>query len=645
MLYLDFETRSPLDLRKVGVYNYAAAAEIICTGWAVDDGPVRCEAGFPPEVGALFALADQVVAHNAGFEREILRAAGVAAHAVRWEKWIDTAALAARMSLPRKLEHLAAALHLGEQKDMAGHRVMMRLSRPKKGFVPDECDTDVAFWGEDERPADFATLREYCAQDVEVMRACHRRLPALGPQEARLYALTGRMNDAGVAVDLGAIPPALAALTSSSAAGVARFKELTGGPGLRSYARAAKALGLSDMQKPTVRRALRGCPTTPGWEKSNAMLTGPVDDRLHEALTLFTRLARSSPAKLTALQRRASADGRIRGSLIYAGAERTTRWSSGGVQLHNLPRGMGEKTDQAFEALEVGALDLLYDDPVGTVAEMLRGFFYEEPGLLVGDFAQIEARALAWMAGQADLVAAFAKGEDTYAMMASRIYGRTITKKKDPAERFMGKVVVLGCGYGMGWEKFQTFCSDVHDIDLSVDDAMRIIATYRQVNHRVVAWWKRLGDAFAFTVGQKKERVQVDSRIVMGMTTVGGVEYAWIQLPSGRKLYYAEPAIGKKGVEYWGRNIYKGGKWDRVGTWGGKIAENITQATSRDVMAEAMLKLDAEGFKLLLSVHDELVAVDNGRVEDFRTIMTTVPAWATGLPVDVEIFQSRRYRK
>jgi len=103
--------------------------------------------------------------------------------------------------------------------------------------------------------------------------------------------------------------------------------------------------------------------------------------------------------------------------------------------------------------------------------------------------------------------------------------------------------------------------------------------------------------------------------------------------------------VGSKGVEYWGRNIYKGGKWDRVGTWGGKLAENITQATSRDVMAEAMLKLDVLGFELLLSVHDELVAKDNGRVEDFKTAMTTVPVWATGLPVDVEIFQSRRYRK
>lgn len=631
MLFLDFETRSTVDLRKVGVYNYAhhPSTEIVCTGWAVDNEPATVTPGLPPWLSVIIANADCIVAHNAGFEREMLRGVGMEAAFIPWGRWRDTAAMAARMSLPRKLEHLAEALHLDQQKDMTGHRVMLRLARPKKGYDKDVADGEDEFWEEEERPEDFATLRDYCRQDVEVMRECYRRLLPLEPTEARLYALTGRMNDEGVGVDLDAIPGALDLLAASSAAGEARFKVLTGGPGLRSYAKAAKALGLPNMQKPTVRRALQ---------------TGE-DERTQEALTIFTRLARSSPAKLKALQRRASADGRIRGSLIYAGAERTTRWSSGGVQLHNLPRGMGEATDRAFEALGVGAVDLLYDDPIGTVADMLRGFFLEDEGLLVGDFAQIEARALAWMAGQQDLVTAFAKGEDTYSMMASRIYGRTISKKKDPAERFMGKVVTLGCGFGMGWEKFQTFCSDVHDIDLSVDEAMRIIGTYRQVNNRIVAWWDRLGKAFEYTVRQKAARVQVDSRIVMGTTEVGGVHYAWIQLPGGRRLWYAEPAMTDKGVEYWGRNIYKGGKWDRVGTWGGKLAENITQATARDVMADAMLRLDAAGFGLLLTVHDEVVAVDNGDVAGYKSILMTPPGWASGLPIDVEIFQSRRYRK
>lgn len=461
------------------------------------------------------------------------------------------------------------------------------------------------------------------------MRACHKRLLALEPKEQALYALTGRMNDRGVGVDLEAIPPALALLAREQAAGEARFRALTGGPGLRSYPRAAAALGLPNMKKPTVRRALRDSAAAPPTK---------------EALQIFTRLARSSPAKLTALERRASADGRIRGSLIYAGAERTTRWSSGGVQLHNIPRGMGEATDQAFDALAVGGLDILYDDTVGTVADMLRGFFVEDPGLIVGDFAQIEARGLAWSAGQADLVASFAKGEDVYCNMASRIYGRTVTKK-DKDERFMGKVTVLGCGYGMGWGKFQRFLSEVYDIDIEERMAMLVINTYRETNHRIAAWWRRLDDAFKFTVRHQKDRVQVDSRITMGTTEVGGLRYAWIGLPSQRRLWYAEPSIKEEAVEYWGRNIYKGGKWDRVSTWGGKLAENITQATSRDVMAEAMLKLDAAGFKLLLTVHDEVVALDTGSVSRYKEIMLTPPEWATGLPIDVEIFQSRRYRK
>ncbi len=625
-LFLDFETRCALDLKKVGVYNYAAQAEILCTGWAVDDGPVRCEAGFSIEVMLEASKADVLVAHNAGFERLVLRARGVP---TPWECWHDTAAMAARMALPRKLEHLAQALHLDAQKDMAGHRVMLRLSKPKKGYDKDVSPDEDEFWEEEDRPEDFAALRQYCADDVEVMRAAYRRLLPLEPTEAALYALTGRMNDRGVAVDLGAIPPALALLEREQTAGEARFRVLSGGPGLRSYARAAPALGLPNMKKPTVRRALRDVSILPHQK---------------EALTIFTRLARSSPAKLTALQRRTSPEGRLRGSLIYAGAERTTRWSSGGVQLQNIPKGMGEAADTAFEALAAGALDLLYDDTVGTVADMLRGYFIEAPGLLVGDFAQIEARALAWLAGQHDVVQAFAKGEDLYCRMASRIYGREITKKDKP-ERTMGKVVVLGAGYGIGWEKFQTYLSDVWDIDVDEAFAMRVIGTYREANHRIAAWWRRLDDAFKFTVRHQKDRVQVDARVSMGTTEVGGLRYAWIQLPGGRRLWYAEPAMTDKGVEYWGRNIYKGGKWDRVGTWGGKLAENITQATARDVMADAMLRLDAAGFGLLLTVHDEVVAVDNGDVAGYKSILMTPPGWASGLPIDVEIFQSRRYRK
>lgn len=632
LFFVDFETRSTVDLKRVGLHCYAhhPSTEVVCTGWAVGDEQVQVVNGLPEAVELAVRDPDTIiVAHNAAFEREII--AAKLRLLLPWSRVIDTAALAARMSLPRKLESVAQALKLDEQKDMSGHRTMLKLARPKGGWDDDE------FWEEEDRPADFESLRAYCWQDVNVMREVFRRLLPLEEQEARIYALTGKMNDAGVGVDLASIPRALEVLKARTADGEAEFKRLTGGHGVKSYTRVAQALGLPNVKKVTVRNALRD----PG-----------LDPRVRRALEIFKRLARSSPAKLSALWNRTSKDGRVRGSLIYSGAERTQRWSSGGVQLHNLPKGLGKKTETAFDALFItGLFELLYDDPVGTVAEMLRGFFVGP--FLVGDFAQIEARTLNWFAGQLDMLELFANGGDTYIHMASKIAGRPVKKgDTDPRFppgvdwRFIGKQTVLGCGYGMGWEKFQRALDEVFDVQIDAEFAMRVINTYRAASPRVVAWWNRLQKAFEFAVHQNKDYIQVDRRVGMGNVTVGGLRYAYISLPSGRRLYYAEPEMTADGVRYWGRNIYAGGRWDRVHTYGGKLAENIVQATARDVMAEAMLRLDAVGYKLLLTVHDEIICEDDGHLlSDFKRYMMELPPWASGLPVDVEVFQTRRYRK
>jgi DNA polymerase len=665
LLYLDFEMRSTLDLKKVGVYAYARhpTTEILCTGWAVDDGEVEVEPGpdVPYRVEQMLKRPDvTVVAHNAQMEREVLRAHSFD---LPWERFIDTAALGARMALPRKLELLAHALKLDQQKDMAGNRVMLRLSRPKGGYGGDE-DEEAEFWEEEERPEDFAALLAYCRDDVSVMREARRRLLPLSSTEGRLYALTGRMNDRGVAVDLAAVPPALALLEAATSAGEAEFKAITGGPGVKSYKKAAEALGLPNVKKVTVRNALRHknvtvkvkLPSTVGGPDRFVVRryppTGDFPPSALRAFEIFKRLARSSPAKLRAFQNRASADGRVRGALIYGGAERTTRWSSGGVQLHNLPRGLGEATDLAFDALNAGLIELLYDDAVGTIAEALRGFLVGP--FLVGDFAQIEARSLNWFAGQSDIIALFAAKKDVYCFTASKIYGREITKSStDPklppgvSPRFIGKTTELGAGYGIGSEKLQRQLDEVFDIQIDMDFAAKIVSTYRSTHSRVVQWWETLQNGFTRVVMRNLPRIQVDAKVAMGNVVVGGLRYAYIELPNGRRLYYAEPEMTADGVRYWGRNIYKGGKWDRVSTYGGKLAENVVQAFSRDVMADAMLRLDAAGYKLLLTVHDEIIAEDDGAhlLANFKDIMLCTPSWAEGLPIDVEVFQTRRYRK
>jgi DNA polymerase len=669
LLYLDFETRSELDLKKVGVHAYAhhSSTEIACTGWALDDGEVQVESGLPDAVRV--AAYDEmeplptIVAHNAMMEREMLHAKlGVL---LPWSCFIDTAALAARMALPRKLERVAEALRLDEQKDMAGHRVMMKLARPKKRASEDE---DAEFWDEEEKPEDFQALREYCRQDVAVMREIHRRLLPLSAGEQRLYELTGKMNDRGVAVDLESVPKALDILDLATREEMAEFARLTGGSTPKSYVRVAKALGLPNTKKPTIRNAMRhGFVETKVevepdvWKVRRYPEVGTFPKTVIRACELFKKLARSSPAKLRAMQLRASRDKRVRGVLIYSGAERTQRWSSGGIQMHNFPRGLGGPnkkngfrcpTTTAFDALKQGCLDLLYADVPATIAEMLRGFITGP--VLVGDYAQIEARTLNWLSGQQDIVDLFAADKDVYCYTASAIYGRPIDKTStDPNlppgvdPRFIGKTTELGAGYGLGWMKFQRQLDDVFDVQIESEFAMRIISTYRQTHRHVVAWWEKLQKGFEYAVARDVARVQVDERIAMGNVRVGGLRYAYIELPSGRRLYYAEPEMTAEGVRYWGRNIYKGGKWDRVHTYGGKIAENITQATSRDILALAMVNLDDAGFPLILQVHDEVVCEADGHhlLNDMKNIMLVSPSWAAGLPIDVEVFESQRYRK
>lgn len=336
--------------------------------------------------------------------------------------------------------------------------------------------------------------------------------------------------------------------------------------------------------------------------------------------------------------------------LVYAGAERTGRWSGAGVQPQNFPRGMGAKTDEAFVALQAGGLEMIYDHPVEAITDMLRGFFTGP--LLVGDYSQIEARTLAWLAGQQDLLDVFAAKQDPYAFMASRLYGRPITKDSTDdslppgiTPRFMGKQVVLGCGYGMGAEKFQTMLSDVYDVDIEAATAMKTINIYRRANQSIVKWWGKLEEA-AQEALRKPGTVTTAGRVTMETATIGGFLYLLVHLPSGRNLHYFEPELsGDSNIKYWGRNPYAGGKWDRISGYGGKFAENITQALSRDLMADAMLRLEDAGFRLLLTVHDEIVSEVTGLLSTFKDVMLSTPSWAAGLPVDAEVFQCARYRK
>lgn len=642
-LFVDFETRSRIDLRKVGAYRYAEdpSTEATMASWAVEHGPVR---QWKPgdDVEWLNRVKDPstlIVAHNAEFEREIIR--GVFGVAVPPSRFRCTAARAARCSIPRSLDGACSALHLEHQKDPRGKRLVQKFAKPRRPSKenPDE------YWDESNAPEDYADFLSYNVSDTAAMQDLYYALPPLSPLEQRIWELTVEMNERGMAVDSESIPLAGMAAREATLRQAARFEVLTGAKPFSPAAR--KALKMDSLAKAAVRRELHRTDLSP---------------EVREALEIRQRIAKASIKKLSAFELRASLDGRLRGSMVYAGADRTLRWSGGGVQVHNFPRGIGEETDAAFAALENLSLDVLYEDPIRMVSDMLKGLLVGP--YLIGDFAQIEARTLAWMAHQEDLVRAFAAGTDIYCAMASDIYRRPITKADYDealhiAKRQLGKIAILGCGYGLGARKFVTTLDEQFDVEIDMDLATRVVDTYRERYPMIPKFWGVLDRGLAHVVRHQSQRVKVGP-VFMGMTTIGKLPFAFIELPSGRSLYYAEPRmaesdtelprcergfIGDTSVSYLGRDLHTK-QWGRVSTYGGKIAENVVQAFSRDLLADAMIRLDDEGFPLVMTVHDEIVA--EGRksgLDDFTRIMNAVPPWAAGLPHKAECFWSQRYRK
>jgi DNA polymerase len=642
-LYLDFETRSTVDLPACGAYVYAdhPSTRILCAAYAVEDGPVQLipysrdldrdrvlSTGF----GGMLVDPDiRIVARNAEFEKNIIR--GVLGLDLPASKFICTAAQSARAGLPRSLEASGAVLGSDEQKDaVTGRRVIMKLCKPRR---PSKANPDL-FWEPHTAAEDYKALYEYCMQDVRTDREIHKSLPPIGESEQAIWELTVRMNDRGVKVDTAAVPLAMSAAAAETQRLAARWYDVTGVEH-GSVVAGAEAVGLPDLTKATVRTAL----------------SGDLDPHVREALEIRQKIAKSSLAKLQAFLDRTSADGRIRGNLVYSGAERTARWSGYGVQPQNFPRGLGLETDAAFAALHAGELEGVAEgDVLGTVSDMLRGFF--QGPFLTGDYAQIEARGLAWLAQQDDLVAAFARGEDVYCQMASAIWNTQVRKgDKDPISgvdmRFVGKTAVLGCGFGMGAAKFKSQLADQFGVTVSEAFSQKVIQAYRSKYAKIQQLWYRLEDAFryAIRVDAKKLTHPGLRGLSVGVRQIGGRRFAGITLPSGREMLYFDPKVSSDNrISYIGRNIYAGGRWERVDTYGGKLTENVVQALSRDVMAEALVRLDKAGFPLVLTIHDEAVAeCGEERMAEFEKLMAQRPLWAPDLPVAVECGAMARYRK
>lgn len=632
---IDFETRSAADLRKTGVYVYASdpSTDVWCMAYSWDGEDVSVwSPGDPidPKLEDWIVEGGKLQAWNAQFERVIWNTIMVSRHnwpRTKSSQWYCTMAQASTAGLPRALGQAAAVLGVEEQKDKVGQALMMRMARPRR---TNEDGTHV-WWN---TPDKIEALIDYCRQDVRTEMDVSTHVTYLAESERQLYLLDQRINDRGVLLDRDLLDRVRVLADESKAEIDAEIYRLTRGE-VRSATNGmhlVRWLGKYGVHTTSVDK-----------QAVAAILAAPdLHPVIRRVMELRQAGAKSSTAKLNAMEYAASADGRMRGLLVYHGAA-TGRWSGKLVQPQNFPRPVRKQVelDEIIGKLKAGESVTEHGHGTEIAADLLRSMLISAPDhcLMFADYSAIEARVLAWVAGQKDLVETFAKGGDVYIKMAGAIYN-VAEDKVTPEQRQVGKMAILGCGYGMGGKRFAEQCATM-GIAVDVEEAQRIVAIYRQENNRIAAYWRDLEAEFL-----QLTRDALDQ----GETIVR------LPLRSGRSLTYRNPRIVQRATP-WGtpQDIVEvetlnsmTRQWVTQKVWGGLLVENVVQATARDMMAGAMMRLEQKGYPVIMSVHDEIICEvpdGFGSLDEMIDIMTAPPAWAAGCPIAAEGKEGPRYRK
>jgi DNA polymerase len=638
-LHLDFETASTVNLKRLGAAAYARHPEtrILCLAWAFDDDPVqvwRPGTPFPQAVADHIAHGGAISGWSLQFEFHIWNAKF--ATPMTAGQLDDTQARAAYHGLPMALADAGKVLKLPIQKDRAGHDLMLRMARPRE-VVP------TLRWWHDEDPLKYDELETYCINDVASERAIDKRLPPLPDRERRIWLADFKANARGIAVDINLVDKLQAVADDVKRDLDREMRRVTKGRvqttsnvgQIAAYINVDCGFRLEDVNKDTVKEFLEAPYLPPG---------------VREVLALRQAAAKTSAAKLPVLRDAAPPDGSaariIRGLLAYYGAQRTGRWAGRLFQPQNLPRGVlkPHEVEQAIAILNAGGtaevLTLLFGQPgvaaLDVVITLIRSCLIARPGkrLVVADFSQIEARVIAWLAGQQDVLDVFESGEDVYTHTARAIGSQS---------RQLGKVLVLACGFQQGGDRFQETAKG-YGIHLTNSQAHAAVAAWRQANPKIVdLWWTYQRAAVTVALGPHGTLVTA-GKCVFNRRRGGMV----IILPSGRELFYHDIDMFDGDLIYNGVNQTTK-QWGEIRTYGGKLAENITQAVARDVMCEAILDLPPY-LDLLLTIHDELIcecdlAQAPRSVDLLLDKMKTTPSWAKGLPVGAAGWTGERYRK
>ena len=642
ILGIDIETFSDVDLIKCGVYAYAdsPAFEVLLFAYSFDGGETRVidlaqGEELPGEVAeAVFDGSVVKTAFNANFERTCL-----SKHFGRYlppDSWHCSAVQAAVLALPRSLEDVGAVLGLDEQKMKEGRELIRYFCVP--------CKPTKANGGRRRNlpchaPEKWELFKTYCMRDVDVEKAIRRKLYKfpIPEGEMELYRLDQRINDRGVLVDMGLVRQAVVCERLHKEVVTRRAYELTGLENPNSVAQLKGWLGENGVEAESLSK------------KAVSDMIGESDGEVEELLRLRLLMAKTSVKKYEAMERSVCSDGRVHGLLQFYGANRTGRWAGRLVQVQNLPQNHLPDLELARGLMREGRfedVEMLYDSTPEVLSELIRTAFVPEAGcrFVVADFSAIEARVLAWLAGETWRLEVFSSHGKIYEASAAAMFHVPVEEvAKGSPLRQKGKIAELGLGYGGAAGALISM--GALDMGLSEEELPSLVAVWRRANPHITQFWWDV-DKAAVEAVVKRTRTRAGRITFEYMSGI-----LFVMLPSGRRLAYVKPRMGvnkfgREGLTYEG--ILENKKWGRIETYGPKLVENIVQGTARDLLAEAMLRVEKEGYPIVMHCHDEIIAEvpeGIGSVEGMCGVMAVCPDWAEGLPLRADGYKCSFYQK
>jgi DNA polymerase len=642
-LSVDLETFSSINLSKSGVYRYVEAPdfEILLFGYSADGGPVQvvdlaCGEKLPPEITV--ALTDEAVtkwAFNANFERICLsRFLGLpTSEYLEPTQWRCSMVWAATMGLPLSLESVGAVLGLDKQKLTEGKDLIKYFCQP---CTPTKSNDGRTRNRPYHAPDKWATFKKYNARDVETEMSIQARLAKFPVPDSTWdeYHLDQEINDRGVALDMTLVRQAIDMDGRSREKLIAAMKKLTELDNPNSVQQMKQWLSDNGLKTDTLGK------------KAIAELLKTAPEPLGEALSLRQQLAKSSVKKYQTMETAVCADGRARGMFQFYGANRTGRWAGRLIQMQNLPQNHLEDLAEARALVRGGdydALQMLYEDVPDTLSQLIRTAFVPRTGakFIVSDFSAIEARVIAWLAGENWRTEVFKKGGDIYCASASQMFKVPVEKHGINGHlRQKGKIAELALGYGGSVGALKAM--GALEMGLNEDELPPLVDAWRQSNPNIVKLWWDVDRAAMEAVRNK----HTNSTHGIVFSCQSGMLF--ITLPSGRRLAYVKPRIGEN--KFGGQCItYEGvgstKKWERLDSYGPKFVENIVQATSRDILCYAMQTL--RNCSIVMHIHDELV-IEADPCMSLRVVcdqMGRTPPWAKGLLLRADGYETDFYKK